>query len=149
CGVWLVSGEPLASDPLVGRVLDSRYRVTAVLGQGGMGTVYEVSHQTLERLMALKVLRSDLARDRDLCQRFIREARVAAAIDHPGVVKISDFGALPSGEPYFVMELLRGVSLTHVMAPGRPLPLERVVPIVEQLVDALRAAHEMRVIHRD
>src|SRR5690606_38401555 len=105
--------------------------------------------QLLGRHLALKVLRSDLARDRKLCQRFIREARAAAKVEHPNVVRITDFGALPSGQPYFVMELLRGESLTRVMSAARPLSLDRFVPIVEQLVDALSAAHGADVIHRD
>ncbi len=149
-GTPLAQSQRVASDdPLLGQLIDSRYDVIRVLGEGGMGIVYEVRHQLLGRHLALKVLRSDLARDRKLCQRFIREARAAAKVEHPNVVRITDFGALPSGQPYFVMELLRGESLTRVMSAARPMSLDRFVPIVEQLVDALSAAHGADVIHRD
>jgi serine/threonine-protein kinase len=130
-------------------LIDARYVVKSVLGHGGMGIVYGVQHTKLGRPLALKVLRRDLARDADLCKRFIQEARAAAAISHPGVVQITDFGVLSSGQPYFVMELLSGRSLSRLMAQERPLPLDRLVSIVEQLVDALEAAHAVNVIHRD
>jgi len=140
---------PAESDGLVGELIDARYVVKAVLGHGGMGIVYAVQHTKLGRPLALKVLRRDLARDADLCKRFIQEARAAAAVNHPGVVQITDFGVLSSGQPYFVMELLSGRSLSRVMTQDRPLPVERLVNIVEQLVDALEAAHQVNVIHRD
>lgn len=140
---------PAESDGLVGELIDGRYMVKAVLGHGGMGIVYAVQHTKLGRPLALKVLRRELARDSDLCKRFIQEARAAAAVNHPGVVQITDFGVLSSGQPYFVMELLSGRSLSRVMAQERPLATERFVNIVEQLVDALEAAHLVNVIHRD
>ena len=140
---------PAESDGLVGELIDGRYVVKAVLGHGGMGIVYAVQHTKLGRPLALKVLRRELARDADLCKRFIQEARAAAAVNHPGVVQITDFGVLSSGQPYFVMELLSGRSLSRVMAQERPLAVERLVNIVDQLVDALEAAHLVHVIHRD
>lgn len=136
-------------EPLVGSLIDGRYEVKAVLGHGGMGIVYAVRHGRLGRELALKVLRKDLSRDTDLCKRFIQEARTAAAVDHPGIVQITDFGVLTSGQPYFVMELLQGCSLSRLMAEVRPLPLDRMIPIIEQLIDALGAAHAVQVIHRD
>jgi len=144
-----VVAVPAESDGLVGELIDGRYVVKAVLGHGGMGIVYAVQHTKLGRPLALKVLRRDLARDADLCKRFIQEARAAAAVNHPGVVQITDFGVLSSGQPYFVMELLSGRSLSRVMTQERPLSVERLVNIVEQLVDALEAAHLVNVIHRD
>ncbi|HEU5073634.1 MAG TPA: protein kinase [Polyangiaceae bacterium] len=144
-----VATVPADGDSLVGQVIDARYVVKSVLGHGGMGIVYAVQHLKLGRPLALKVLRQDLARDADLCKRFIQEARAAAAVNHPGVVQITDFGVLTSGQPYFVMELLAGRSLSRLMAQERPLRLERMVAIVEQLVDALAAAHAVNVIHRD
>ncbi len=138
-----------APDPLLGERVDGRYKVVRVLGEGGMGVVYEVRHEVLERPFALKVLRRELSADADLCERFIREARAAAAVDHPGVVSITDFGALPTGQPYFVMELLGGRSLARLMAEVGALSLDRFLAIVEQLVDALAAAHRVDVVHRD
>ncbi len=144
-----VAAQPAESDGWVGSIIDARYVVKSVLGYGGMGIVYAVQHLKLGRPLALKVLRRDLANDADLCKRFIQEARAAAAVNHPGVVQITDFGVLTSGQPYFVMELLSGRSLSRLMAQERPLPIERVVTIVEQLVEALEAAHAVNVIHRD
>src|SRR5690606_26692561 len=111
-------GEPLdeltrydpSADPLQGRVIDGRYEVLDLIGEGGMGTVYRARHVRLGRSFALKALKRELAVDPELSARFIREAKAAAAISHPNVVQISDFGTLPTGQPYFVMELLEGIS---------------------------------------
>src|SRR3954463_10281171 len=106
-----------------------------------MGTVYRVTHRGRGRPLELKVLRADLAREEELGLRFLREARAAASISHPNVVQITDFGTLPSGQPYFVMELLAGESLSRVLRNGGPLPTSRVVRLARQMVDALSAAH--------
>jgi serine/threonine-protein kinase len=149
-------GEPLERagaepprDPLVGTTVDGRYRVEAVLGEGGMGIVYRVRHTVLERALALKVLRADLATDGDLGLRFTREAKAAASISHPSVVQITDFGVLPSAQPYFVMELLIGEPLSAIVRKGGPLPAARAVRLLVQMVEALEAAHSAGVIHRD
>jgi eukaryotic-like serine/threonine-protein kinase len=150
-------GEPLrlalesehVEDPLLGTVVDDRYEVSEVLGEGGMGTVYRVRHRILERPFALKVLRADLSRDSDLGVRFTREAKAAASISHPNVVQITDFGSLPSGQPYFVMELLVGESVNAVIGKGGPLPAARAVRMLLQIVDALAAAHAAGIVHRD
>ena len=111
------------ADPLIGTVVDSRYEVLEALGEGGMGTVYRVKHRVLGRAFAMKVLRKEVARDRDLCARFIQEARTAATINHPNVVQINDYGQLPEGTPYFVMELLTGSPLSTLLKTGGgPLP---------------------------
>jgi serine/threonine-protein kinase len=136
-------------DSLIGAQIDGRYEVTEVLGEGGMGIVYRVRHRILERLFALKVLRADLARERDLGERFVREAKAAASISHPSVVQITDFGELPSGQPYFVMELLTGESLSSILRKGGPLPAARAVRLLEQMISALGAAHASGVVHRD
>jgi serine/threonine-protein kinase len=148
-GVRLVGGEgPASRDPLVGSTVDGRYQVLAVLGEGGMGRVYRVRHAALDRPFAMKVLRPELASHDDLGTRFLHEARATAAVKHPNVVEITDFGRLPDGVPYFVMELLPGRTLTELLR-GRPLPDAAVVPIVRQLASALGAAHAAGVVHRD
>ncbi len=126
-----------------------QYRVVEFLGEGGMGTVYKVEHAALGRTYALKVLREKLfGRDPTAAERFLREARTAARVRHPNIVDVFDFGYLPDGRPYFVMELLDGESLAARVARG-PLPPAEVVTIMRQLAQALAAAHDRGVIHAD
>jgi len=138
-----------SSNALLGSVIDGRYEVLSVIGEGGMGTVYEVRHRALGKRFALKALRKDLALDGEIAARFIQEARTAAAVSHPGLVEITDFGQLESGQVYFVMELLEGQSLAALLRNGGPLPAARGLAIVRQLVHALKAAHEASIVHRD
>jgi serine/threonine-protein kinase len=136
-------------DPLTDTVIDNRYEVIEPLGEGGMGTVYKVRHTTLDRMFAMKVLRRDLAADPGLAARFLQEARATAAIRHPSVVAINDFGELDDGAPYFVMELLVGETLaTRMRARGLLTPREA-AGIARKLADALSAAHAAGVVHRD
>jgi serine/threonine protein kinase len=128
-----------ARDPLVGATVDERYQVMALLGEGGMGQVYEVRHTALDRGFAMKVLRKELARDPELSVRFIDEARATASIHHPNVVQITDFGNLGDGLPYFVMELLRGQTLGHVIKAGGPIPAARAVRVLEQVASSTSA----------
>jgi serine/threonine-protein kinase len=137
------------SDALLGTTIDNRYEVLSVIGEGGMGTVYQVRHRALGKRFALKALRKDLAADGEIAARFIQEARTAAAVSHPGLVEITDFGRLNSGQVYFVMELLEGQSLAALLRTGGPLPAERGLDIVRQLAHALKAAHDASIVHRD
>lgn len=136
------------SDKLVGQTIDQRYRVLAAIGEGGMGTVYKVRHTTLGRHFAMKVLRRDMARE-ELAQRFIREAKAAASVHHPGVVEITDFGRLPDKRPYFVMELLEGTSLIAMMQGSRKIEPELASQIAAKIARAVGAAHAMGIVHRD
>lgn len=150
-------GEPLqpapdwdpSTDPLLGSVVDSRYEVIRVLGEGGMGVVYETRHRALGKRFALKALRKDLASDGEIAARFMQEARTAASVSHPGLVEITDFGRLASGQPFFVMELLEGQSLASLIRRGGPIPAMRAVDIIRQIAEALGAAHERSIVHRD
>lgn len=146
--VAAVGWDPSA-DALIGVVVDGRYEVLSVIGEGGMGTVYQVRHRALGKRFALKALRKDLALDGEIAARFIQEARTAAAVSHPGLVEITDFGRLESGQVYFVMELLEGQSLAALLRSGGPLPAARGLSIVRQLVHALKAAHDANIVHRD
>ncbi|HWZ92984.1 MAG TPA: protein kinase [Polyangiaceae bacterium] len=150
-------GEPLnpaadwdpSLDPLIGTVIDQRYEVLSVLGEGGMGVVYAARHSALGKRFAIKALRKDLASDGEIAARFIQEARTAASVSHPGLVEITDFGRLPSGQPFFVMELLEGQSLAQLIRLGGPIPAARAVSIVRQIAEALGAAHDLAIVHRD
>lgn len=150
-------GEPLCpapdwdprADPLLGSVVDNRYEIESVLGEGGMGVVYAARHRALGKRFALKALRKDLATEPEIAARFTQEARTAASVSHPGLVEITDFGRLPSGQPFFVMELLEGQSLAQLIRRGGPIPAARAVDIIRQIADAMAAAHDRSIVHRD
>jgi serine/threonine protein kinase len=137
------------TDPLVDTRVDSRYDVLRLIGEGGMGRIYEVRHVTLARAFAMKVLRRELAREEDLAERFIREATATASVKHPNVVQITDFGRLGDGTPYFVMDLLVGHTLGEVIKTGGPIPAGRAVRIIREIAAALGAAHAAGIVHRD
>lgn len=139
-----------SADPLIGQTLDGRYEILGVLGEGGMGTVYEARHAMLGRRFAIKVLRRDIA-DAELNARFIQEAKAAAAIGHPNIVAVSDFGEVQVGAktvPYFVMEFLVGVPLSELLRDKR-LPPRRIANVLAQCASGLAAAHKAGVVHRD
>ena len=125
------------------------YRVIHKLGEGGMGTVYEAVHNTIERRVALKVLHPAYAQNRDVAARFINEARAVNIVDHPGIVQISDYGQTTDGLAYIVMELLRGETLSHRLRRlGRVLPIPMALRLSRQIAAALSAAHEQGIVHR-
>ena len=147
------SGLPLPAeptDPLVGTTLHDTYVVSHILGEGGMGRIYEARHTRLpNKRFAIKVLHADLAMNSDLQVRFQREAETAASIEHPSVVGTYDIGRTPQGWQYMVCEHLTGLDLhTHIDQAG-PLGLSTVVHIGKRLCDAVEAAHNQGVIHRD
>ncbi len=148
-----VDGAPVvqrgdATQGLVGARLDGRFQVEALLGQGGMGTVYRGTQVSVGRPVAIKVLRPDVAQSEDLVRRFYREARVISRLNHPNIVSLIDFGATPDGMLYLVMEFVRGTTLLEEMQRG-PIRTSRSVRIATQVCDALAEAHAQGIIHRD
>ena len=135
-------------DPLIGRTIGGRYRLIQRLGSGGMSSVYLARHVLIDRLMAIKTLRRDLAQDPVQRDRFIREARAVNRINHANIVEITDFGESDDGLVYLVMEYVPGEPLLKVMAGG-PFPIARAFDMVQQCAGALARAHQMGVIHRD
>ncbi len=125
------------------------YRIVRQIGQGGMGIVYEAVHEAISRRVAIKLLRSEYAHNSQVAQRFINEARAANLIEHPALVQISEFGQLPDGSTYLVMELLKGENLAGRLRRVGALPLPWVLQIGCQLAEALGAAHEKCIVHRD
>src|ERR1043165_6285796 len=144
-------GVALEKDPdsLVGATLAGKYRIDARLNEGGMGTVYRGTHVLMDKTVAIKVLRPSLAADEKIVARFSREARAASRISHPNALSVTDFGEDESGHVFLVMEFLSGKTLKQVIRDEGPLPLARVVDITRQVGDALNAAHEQGVVHRD
>jgi len=131
-----------------GTVLADRFRVERLVGQGGMGIVYEVEHIHTRHRRALKVLNEHCADNSEVIERFLREASVAGRTGHPHLVETFDAGLLPTGEPYVLMELLSGRSLEDRINEG-PLPPLLVCELLAQVADALHAAHEAGIVHRD
>jgi serine/threonine protein kinase len=125
------------------------YRVLSKIGEGGMGSVYVAQHQLLGRKAAIKVLLKELSTDPSIVQRFINEARATSQIVHPGVVRIYDFGQLPDGSTYMLMELLQGETLRERVKRRGKVPLDQALALVRQIAEALGAAHQHRVVHRD
>lgn len=126
------------------------YRIVRVLGEGGMGTVYEAQHESISRRVAIKVLKPEFAKDKELLQRFLNEARAVNEINHPGVIKIWDADTLDDGTAYLVMELLEGRTLAEYLAahPGH-LEMNVLLDLAEQLTQTMLAAHSRMIIHRD
>ncbi len=148
-GEALLPIEGDETDPLIGTTLEGRYTIQRKLGEGGMGVVYEAIHTVIGKRCAVKVLRSDIAGEASVSERFIQEARSAAAIGSEHIIEITDFGRTPYSSPYFVMEYLDGKSLQGVLTDNPKLELFRALHIVDQCCDALAQAHAAGVIHRD
>jgi serine/threonine protein kinase len=134
---------------LLGRTIDRRYRVESLLGEGGMGLVYRVTHTHLNKPLAIKVLRRENTRDPEVLARFRREAESASAIGNEHIVDISDFGVLDDGSTFFVMECLDGIDLIDAIDVAQRMPEERAIRIAIQVCRALGAAHNAGIVHRD
>ncbi len=139
--------EPL-KDPRIGTTIAGRYVIEAVLGEGGMATVYRARHALVDRPCAVKVLNPALARDKLVRERFRREAKSAKKIAHPNVIDIFDEGDTGDGTAFMVMELLDGAPLDSLVSNG-PMPLARALPIMIQVARGIARAHDLEVIHRD
>jgi serine/threonine-protein kinase len=134
---------------LLGQTIGGRYRIRGVLGEGGMGTVYDAEHVGLSRQVAIKVLSPAQSKKRVAVKRFQQEARAAGAIGHPNICEVYDLGLLDDGSPYLVMEKLVGETLSDRIAKEGGLPFDEVVAVVAQVLSGLIAAHEKGIVHRD
>ena len=132
-------------DSYLGRVVAGRYRLEALLGEGGMGVVYRARHVLIDRVVALKLIRPDLRGETHLRAWMLREARAANRVDHAHIVEIHDVGETEDGELYLVMELVDGISLHE----EQPDDLATLVDIFQQTADALAQMHDRGFVHAD
>jgi predicted Ser/Thr protein kinase len=142
-------GTTLRPSSAVPRVLEDKYRLEQLLGRGGMGAVYRARDMRLDRLVAVKVVRPELVGDPEARRRFRREAQIVARLQHPGIVSIFDFGTVPDGAAFLVMEFVRGEDLRRVLVREGRLDPERAARILSSVCGAIEAAHRQGVLHRD
>jgi serine/threonine-protein kinase len=133
----------------VGTVLKETYRIVQPLAAGGFGEVYAAAHTRLPGMFAVKVMHRSLVRNPEALARFRQEAEITSTLRHPHIVQVFDFNVTDSGVPYLVMELLEGELLADLAHAAAPLGQRRAVGIIEQIAQALHAAHERGVVHRD
>jgi serine/threonine-protein kinase len=142
-------GEPIF-DRRIGTVLGESYRLERLIGEGGMGRVYEATHLRLSnKRFAVKLLHLGADDDSSAYARFRREAEIATRIGHPHIIEVVDFNITEDGQPFMVMELLEGQDLHRCLEEVKRLEKEELIPILGQVADALQAAHDAGVVHRD
>jgi len=142
----LTSGN---DDDLVGKVLDGRYKILESIGSGTMGVVYLATHQLMGRTVAVKMLKAEMVAGSESLERFHQEAKAVGALSHPNLIAVFDSGITEAGEPYLVMEYLKGGSLDDLIEKEGRLPAARVAEIFSQVCDGLYHAHQKGIIHRD
>jgi serine/threonine protein kinase len=133
----------------VPQFIAGRFRIECEIGTGGMGTVYRAIHLGLERPVAVKIIKPEFAADRDVADRFLREARTMAKLRHPHAAMIFDAGNLPDGRHFIIMEFVEGATLSEALARDVRFSPERAVKIAVQICDVLEEAHQLGIIHRD
>jgi len=132
-----------------GELVTGKYKLNSLLGTGGMGAVYSAIHTGIGKKVAVKFLHRELCANADLVQRFLREARAAAAIGHKNIIDVHDIGTADDGSPFLVMELLVGESLRSVVDRGKSVAIDFAVGVVLPVLSALAAAHRKGIVHRD
>jgi len=138
-----------ASDPKVGLLLNDRYLIVRKLGEGGMGAVYEAKHQLTGRRLAIKCLHPQFQNNREVVERFHREAQAATAVGNEHIIEVTDMGAFEDKSPFIVLEFLDGIEFAKLLEDHPAMPIGRVVHIITQVCDALRNAHAQSIVHRD
>jgi serine/threonine protein kinase len=135
-------------DDWIGQVIDNRYRIVELLGEGGMGAVFAAEHLKLRKQVALKIIRAEFASNPVIEARFAREATATSKLEHPHVASAVDYGTLPDGGAFLVTQLVRGVSLARQLERGR-MRWAVAADLGAQVADALAAAHAAGIVHRD
>ncbi len=135
------------AEELVGQIVEGRYKIERIIGKGGMGTVYACRHVVVGKVAAMKVLKAGVERSDGVLQRFVREAQTANLLKSRHIVEVSDFGQLPTGAFFVVMELLEGQDLARGMRNGLGKP--QLVHVFLQVAETLQLAHDKGIVHRD
>lgn len=140
----------VGEDPLLGMVIEGRYRIQSVIGQGSAGTVYKAVQELIGREVAIKVLHEYLVSDEEFIKRFRQEAKASSRLSHPNIITIYDFGVIPQGNrPYIAMDLLVGTPLSDYLSENERVSLNDAIPLLTQVCSALGEAHRHGVVHRD
>lgn len=148
----MTQADPASAEhPLVGQTIASKYKIIRVLGEGGMGCVYlgEQMLGTTARKVAVKTLHKHLSHDESVKKRFEREVGTVAGLEHPNTIQIYDYGSMPDGTLYIVMEFVQGRSVADILEKDGPMPPDRVENILRQVVGSLEEAHGTGIVHRD
>ena len=149
CGFPVGTVPRRDGDKFIGTTLPAGYHILELIGVGGMGRVYQAEQSVLGRTVAVKIIHPHLLSDENSAVRFLTEARAASQLNHPNSISVFDFGRTDDGQPYLVMELLRGKDLGVVAHEEGELPLPRIVDVLRQVLAALGEAHALGIIHRD
>lgn len=149
CGFPVGNVSHSNEDKMIGRTLPGGYHILDLISVGGMGRVYRAEQSVLGRTVAVKVIHPHLLADENAALRFMTEARAASQLNHPNSVSVYDFGRTEDAQPYLVMEFLRGKDLATVAWEEGPLPFNRIVDVMRQVLAALAEAHELGIVHRD
>jgi serine/threonine protein kinase len=144
-----IRGADKVKEPQIGSVIAKRYVLLSILGKGGMSVVFKARDKAKKRILAVKTLRYQWADDGLTVRRFQREAQTLSLLRHPAIVNIHDFGETATGQPFFVMDYLTGMSLADLLAKQSYLPVKRVRMIFRQVFDAVHHAHNTGLVHRD
>ena len=140
---------PISSEPTVGTIIAGKYEVLSVIGGGAMGLVYKARHTLMKRVVAVKVLRPNMALDETTVSRFQKESEALSVLDHPNILKVFDFGLNEQGQPYLVTDYLEGDTLADILNKDEFIDHKRAVELFKQASSALSHAHKNGVIHRD
>lgn len=149
CGFPIATLAVSHEDPFVGQTLPGGYHILDLISVGGMGRVYRAEQAVLGRTVAVKIIHPHLLADENSALRFLTEARASSQLNHPNSIAVYEFGRTNLGQPYIVMEFLRGRDLARVMSEDGLLPFSRIVNVLVQVLSALSEAHELGIVHRD
>lgn len=140
---------PVGKDPLIGMLIQDRYRIESLVAKGSMGVIYKASQEAIGRVVAIKVMHGYLVNDDESMKRYHKEAKAASRLNHPNITTVYDFGVLASGQPYIVMDLLSGKALADILQQRGQLTIGQTLMVFNQVCQALTEAHARGVVHRD